>query len=268
MRWLVRLALLAAAAANKRLTVTDMDSGGLREAVSRFPQVVVLMHNGSAEVQAFQPWLYALAQAVPKLRFTRIHVGGEARAVRNAFRVATLPSVKIFQRDHEAGKRISDYTGPPLDFDEMLEWCEAVAAGREHRHSQPAYEPPIKQDGEGGPTAAAPRAGSSGGSKKKGGVPDSVRLMSETMVKETRLMRILEQQGPEATRRYQGRLSYLFQKILDDEGITQEESFKVQDANRRARDQTREEFMTGAPEDLIQEVERPVLLGAKAKDEL
>ena len=63
-------------------------------------------------------------------------------------------------------------------------------------------------------------------------------------------------------------MSYLFQKILEDEGITQEESFKVQDANRRARDQTREEFMTGAPEDLIQEVERPVLLGAKAKDEL
>ena len=37
------MALLAAAAANKRVAVVDMDAQGMREAVSRYPHLVILI---------------------------------------------------------------------------------------------------------------------------------------------------------------------------------------------------------------------------------
>ena len=131
-RWvllsLAWLALLASVSANQRLIVADMDMHSMRETVNRFSRMVVLMHDGSAAVKAFQPWLYALAQAMPQLRFARIDVAGEARIVADTFGVTALPAIKIFQRDLEAGKRVVDYTGP-LEFDPLLEWCEAMVAG-------------------------------------------------------------------------------------------------------------------------------------------
>lgn len=83
-------------------------------------------------------------------------------------------------------------------------------------------------------------------------IQESVQRMSETMVRETRLLRILADQGPEQQERYQGRVAHLYRQIVQEEGIGTKDTFRVQDANRRARDQARQEVLTGAPEDIIQ----------------
>lgn len=125
------LSLSAAVSSSQRVSVMDMDMHSMRETVNRFSRMVVLMHDGTAAIKAFQPWLYALAQKVPQLRFARINVAGEARVVAETFKVFALPAIKIFQRDLEAGKRVVDYAGP-LEFDPLLEWCEAMVAGCAH----------------------------------------------------------------------------------------------------------------------------------------
>ena len=101
----------------------------------------------------------------------------------------------------------------------------------------------------------------------EGGANAGDAALGRTAQLRLRGQRGLRQRGA-AVHPYQGRVSHLYRQILQDEGIQRDEAFKVQDANRRARDQARHEMLTGAPEDLVQEVERPVALGARGKDEL
>lgn len=98
-RWLLWLSALLTVAANKRITVIDMDMEHMRETINRFESMIVLMHDGSKETLTFQPWLYAIAQAVPTIRIGIINLVGTGAAITHTFRMRSLPAIKIFNRD-------------------------------------------------------------------------------------------------------------------------------------------------------------------------
>jgi len=272
MRSLLSLVLLLPVAANPRIGVLDMSMDRFRETVNRFSRVIVIMHDADADMVAFQPWLYAIAQAVPQVRIARINVAGPAKAVANTFHVASLPAIKLFQRDEAVGKRIIDYTGP-LDFEPLIEWCEAMRDGTEHPLSQSGFEPATPEADE--LRAEHQRMRSGGGAAIQGAdgqamssVPDSVRKMAKTMVRETRLQRMLEERGPKNVERYKGRVAAVYRQIVEEEGVDIKDQFKVQEANRRARNKVMDEVLTGAPVDIVDEVNLEVNLGGRNKDEL
>ena len=91
--------MLLTVGANKRITVIDMDMEHMRETINRFESMVVLMHDGSEEIEAFQPWLYAIAQAVPKIRIGRINLKGTGATITHTFKIRSVPAIKIFNRD-------------------------------------------------------------------------------------------------------------------------------------------------------------------------
>ena len=302
--------MLLTTAANKRITVIDMDMDHMRETINRFESMVVLMHDGSEDIAAFQPWLYAIAQAVPKIRIGRINLAGTGAAITHTFKIRSLPAIKIFNRDEVckpdhlalatlsqcitrtmrpcsaansyarlwpqvSGKRITDYTGP-LEYEPLLSWCEAMSAGvgLEHKLSQPAYEPPTPQTDR----LRAAKKGMKGAAvldkegRPKQDVPEEVRMMAETMVKEQRLQRLFDERDPEGKhdmfKKYQGRVGHVYREIVEAEGIDKNDQFAVQEANRRARAKVQAEVLTGAPDDVVAEFNREVNLGGKSKDEL
>ena len=174
-----------------------------------------------------------------------------------------------------SGKRITDYTGP-LEYDPLLSWCEAMNAGvgLEHKLSQPAFEPPTPQTDR----LRAAKKGMKGAAvldkdgSPKAGVPEEVRMMAETMVKEQRLQRLFDERDPEGKhdmfKKYQGRVGHVYREIVEAEGIDVNDQFAVQEANRRARAKVQSEVLTGAPDDVVAEFNREVNLGGKSKDEL
>ena len=272
--------------------------------------MAVLMHDGSEEIEAFQPWLYAIAQVVPKIRIGRINLKGTGAAITHTFKITSVPAIKIFNRDEVgmpkalgaanhsqcfandmrprsavapsprpwrqvSGKRITDYTGP-LEYDPLLSWCEAMNAGvgLEHKLSQPAFEPPTPQTDR----LRAAKKSMKGAAvldkdgSPKAGVPEEVRMMAETMVKEQRLQRLFDERDPEGKhdmfKKYQGRVGHVYREIVEAEGIDINDQFAVQEANRRARAKVQREVLTGAPDDVVAEFNREVNLGGKSKDEL
>jgi len=218
----------------------------------------VFMYEGACPESAkFRPWLYAMSQLMPRLAFGRIDVSGPGGPVAATFKVlphSGSPAIKMFQRDNPEGKRIIDYRGP-LEFDAMADWCRAVVAGREHSHSQEGYEPPEHAAA----AAASKEASKKGNALDK--LPDSVRAMAETMVREQRLQRVLKQRGGGMAEKYENLVSERYQQIVSEEGTNVDEKFASQEANRRARDEVRNQLLSTAPADVREEIEREVHLG-------
>lgn len=149
-----------------------------------------------------------------------------------------------------------------------------IGIGLEHKLSQPAYEPPTPETDQ----LRAAKKGMKGAAvldkdgKVKAGVPEEVRMMAETMVREQRLQRLFDERDPagkhDMYKKYQGRVAHVYTEIVEAEGIDVNNQFTVQDANRRARSKVQGEVLTGAPADVVAEFNREVNLGGKSKDEL
>ena len=270
------LALLTVSAfAAPRAPVRDITGvQHLQKAAQRQRWMFVFMYDGDCNAaSSFRPWLFALAQMVPNLAITRMDVSQEDGVVKDVFSVTRLPQVKLFVRDNPVGERIIDYVGP-LEFESLFGWCKAVLTGKQHALSKFGVEPRAAQ-GSGTPSGSAHGAtgngGSSGSAMDK--LPESVRLMAMTMVRETRLQRVLTQQGGGRLERYDAMVANRYQDIVSREGIDAEDKFAVQEANRRARDMVREEILVTAPSHIRDEIENDVNMGDMApgllpKDEI
>ena len=246
----------------KVLKLSDLT---LHPTVSRFAKMIVLMHDGTCEkTRMFQPWLHAVANMVPELPVGQVDVSQSRRALATAFKVETSPIIKMFMRDNPKGKRIIDYKGP-LDFDRVLEWTKAVAAGREHSSSAFGAEPP---EAPGGASRAAAQQSQMGGKPSAmSQLPESVRMMAQTMVREQRLTRILKERGGGRAEHYQALVGQKYAKIVEDEGTDLEDKWAVQEANRRARSEVQEELLATAPANVRAEVEAEVNLGDMGADD-
>lgn len=248
--------LLAALVSVTGADVIEMTPSTMAKAVSRHKRIVVFMYDGACPASAkFQPWLFAMSQLMPRLAFARIDVSGPGHPVAATFQVSSSPAIKMFQRESQAGERVIDYQGP-LKFDDLVEWCRTLVAGKKHAHSTAGFEPPEH--------AAAARAAKDRSEKSNAlnGLPASVRAMAETMVREQRLQRVLKQRGNGMTEKYEDLVSTRYQQLVADEGIDVNDKFASQEANRRARDSVRDELLDSAPADIREEIEREVHLGA------
>ena len=240
-----------------RTSVMTLTASTLTPTVSHFERMIVLMHQSKCEAtKSFQPWLHAVANLVPGIQIGQIDIGA-ARSIATAFKVSEKrpgPAIKLFLRDNPKGKRIVDYKGP-LEFDALLDWCKAVAAGRSHSLSAYGAEPPE-------PSASAQPGGKASGMSK---LPEGVRSMAETMVRETRLQRILTERGGGRAEHYNRLVQERFAKIVGDEETDMEDKFAVQEANRRARNEVQEELLKDAPANIRAEVRAAVNLGDMGK---
>ena len=251
-----------------RARVRTMDAEMLQMAVGRHRRFIVWMHDGAdAATKAFQPWLYAIANLVPHLPFGTIDLSqGRGAEVAEAFKVQSrLPQIKLFVRDNPKGKRILDYTGP-LEFDELFSWLQTVLNGQDHELSAYGVEP------EGGPEPVTPADGGRNPGGARGGamgqLPESVRLMAQTMVRETRLQRILKQHGGGRAEHYDAMVATKYRELIEEEKTDLGDKFAVQEVNRRARDAVRTELMVDAPLHIREEVEADVSLGDAANSML
>ena len=243
-----------------RAHVREMTPEGLQSAVGKHRRFMVLFHDGADKVTtAFQPWLYALANLIPHVPLGRIDLSQKrGDEVAQAFRVAGtgVPAVKLFIRDNPKGQRIINYRGP-LDFDKVLDWARAAIDGKEHALSAFGYEP----EGADAKEEAAKKAAADSPMSK---LPESVRLMAQTMVRETRLQRILKQQGGDRAARYDQMVAQKYAELIQEEKTDLNDKFAVQEANRRARDEVRELLMNDAPVHIREEIEADVSLGDAA----
>ena len=253
-----------------RARVRRLDADTLQQAVTKHRRFMVLMHDGAdATTRAFQPWLFALANLLPQLPVGTIDLSDARGAkIAEAFQVPSsqLPTVKLLVRDNPAGQRIVDYRGP-LEFDPLLEWIHAAMNDEAHELSAFGAEPPGSDD-----KSAASGGGAAGSAMSR--LPESVRAMAATMIRETRLQRLLKQQGGGRVERYDQMVADRYRELIEEEGTDLDDKFAVQEANRRARDDVREELMKDAPVHVREEVEAEVSLGdaqnarSGSKDEL
>ena len=245
-----------------RARVRKLDAETLQHSVTKFRRFFVLMHDGADDAtRAFQPWLYAIANLMPHLPIGTIDLSkGRGSEVAEAFEVGNgLPVVKLFVRDNPKGKRIVDYKGP-LDFDKLLGWVRAAINDEDHELSAYGVEPVASEP----PPKAAAAGGGGPGGGPMGMLPESVRAMARTMVRETRLQRILKQQGGGRVEQYDAMVSAKYRELIESEGTDLGDKFAVQEANRRARDAVREQLMADAPLHVREEVEAEVNLGDAA----
>ena len=170
-----------------RASVKELDARSLQRIVAKHRRFIVMMHFGDDEAtRAFQPWLFAIANMVPEIPIGRVDLSSKERGAEmaGAFQVPSgATQLKLFIRDKPKGERIVDYRGP-LQFEPLLGWVRAAISGEEHEHSAPGVEPPSSG-------AEPPRGG--GGMMNK--LPESVRTTAKTMIMESRLQKILRQQG-------------------------------------------------------------------------
>jgi len=195
MRAFCVLAALVLPAYCQQVSVLEVDAAGLQHVVSRSKRVVVLMYDGEAcgTSHLFQPWLHAIAQRLPSLTFARVDMSNSTGtpAIAEYFGVpagSKGPIVKAMIRDADPGKRVVNYNGP-LEFAPLLKWGTAVLDDYAHEHSSPGYEPPVDE---------AQRSREEKQRRAKNamnGLPGAVKDMAETMVKEGRLKRVLEDMG-------------------------------------------------------------------------
>lgn len=252
-------------AASPRNQVRVIDGFDMLQRVARRQhKLIVLMYEGGdASAKAFQPWLFALAQLVPHFAVTTFDVTHDKGLVQQAFDVTTTPVVKLLARDSPKGERVIDYRGP-LEFEALLGWAKAVVKGESHALSAFGAEP-LEE------TAAAGK-NSAGGKGVMGGLqnlPESVRNMATTMVRERRLQKLLKEYGDERVAKYNAAVSQRYQQIVAEEGLDLSDKFAVQEANRKAREVIREEILADAPDHVRDEVEGEVQMGdMRQKDEV
>lgn len=255
---LLLLAQLPASAAraprNHVRKIQDIEM--LQSVAQRQRRFLVFMHEG-AELTPFQPWLFALAQLVPHFTMATMDVAEKNALVKHVFKLSGTPLLKLFVRDNPKGERIIDYTGP-LEFEALLGWARAVIKGESHKFSTFAAEPP-----EGPTPPEAKKQGSKGGSAMDR-LPEGVRAMATTMVRERRLQRILGQYGDGRAAQYDQQVSHRYRQIVAEEGLDLSDKVAVQDANRRARDLVRDEILADAPDQVRDEVMGEVNMGDAA----
>ena len=247
--------LVGVCLAATEMEVHDLSPNTLQAFATRRRRAMVLMYEKScAATQGFQPWLFALAQMFPSMAVGQLDVtdeGGEA--ITSVFNVTKLPQIKVFARDNPKGQRVVNYEGE-LEFDSLYNWTQAVQTGQDHELSSFGPEP-----------AESPMAPSNSNSGSTGNafanLPPEVRKMATTMVRESRLQKLLKQQGGGRLERYDRMVSQRYRQIMKEEGTDLSDKFGVQEANRRARDQVREEILESAPEHIREEVESDVSMG-------
>jgi len=249
-----------------RARVRELDAEMLQNAVGKHRRFLVLMHGGKdTAVSAFQPWLYALANFLPHIPLGRVDLsqeGGSNLAEGFAVDASEHPRLKLFVRDNPMGKRIIDYLGP-LDFEAMLGWARAAVNDEEHELSAYGVEPYSGEDEPELQQAHAQKQAEAGGAMSN--LPESVRRMAQTMVRETRLQRILKQHGGGRVEQYDAMVQQKYAEIVGEESTDLEDKFQVQEANRRARDFVRDQLMADAPLHIREEVEADVNLGDAKK---
>lgn len=239
------LLILAAAEGERERAIAELDQKSLFMTVNRNRRTVAIMYNGLVDtrMQRFMPWLFAIAQLLPRQQFVLVDVShrGSPDLVA-AFELDDSPAVRLFQRDRPAGERVVNYVGP-VSFEPLLQWCSAVLEDKEHPYSAPGVEPPGMQQlpQKGGARAGASAKGAGASAKRAGAsakstgaeaggrdLPDSVRQMAETMVRESRLQRAFKQSGGGLAEQYEARVSELYQQIVRDTGIDSGDKFAVQ----------------------------------------
>ena len=85
-----------------------------------------------------------------------------------------------------------------------------------------------------------------------------------TMVRESRLQRILTKQGGGRVEMYDSMVAQRYMKLMKEESLDLSDKFGVQEVNRRARNEVREELLATAPEHIREEVEAEVSMGDMA----
>lgn len=243
-----------------QVAVLDVDGAGLQRTVGRSKRTVALLYDGAAclATHHFQPWLFAIAQRLPGLTFVRVDISNTTGSpgIAHSFRVDAekpSPRIKAFMRDAETGGRVIDFTGA-LEFDPLLSWGTAMRDSLPHELSAPGYEPPIDEDS---------RQREIEERRKKNAMsnlPDNVRNMADTMVKEGRLKRALEEIGMYEA--YESEVSKVFKAILSENKLSEgSEAFKTQEANRLARNLVREKILKNAPAHIKDMIDQEVTLG-------
>ena len=272
------LCVLAAAGgdAGSAPTVLELTHDTMLGALNRHRRIVVLMYRGKKckASRLFQPWLFALAHRLPGVQFARVDATEGEGSIADAFGVTSSPTIKAFQRTKPKGERVTDYTGP-VDFDSLLEWGEAIADDKVHRYSAVGIEPgggggggDGDSDGDGSRDAGD---GTAAGdppptAARAKGMPESVRRMAETMVREKRLQRLLAARGAEASEAYSRRVTARYEELAAAAGVDPQrtaDQFSVQELNRRARDLVRDEVLAEAPDEVRREVLAEVNVGRK-----
>ena len=280
------LCVLAAAGvdAGSAPTVLELTHDTMLGALNRHRRIVVLMYRGKKckASRLFQPWLFALAHRLPGVQFARVDATEGEGSIADAFGVTSSPTIKAFQRTKPKGERVTDYTGP-VDFDSLLEWGEAIADDKVHRYSAVGIEPGSSGGGDdGGGGGGGGDGGGGDGSRDAGdgtaagdppptaarakGMPESVRRMAETMVREKRLQRLLAARGAEASEAYSRRVTARYEELAAAAGVDPQrttDQFSVQELNRRARDLVRDEVLAEAPDEVRREVLAEVNVGRK-----
>jgi hypothetical protein len=248
---------------------TVADLGGiqmLQKFATRHRRAAVLLYEGSCQTtKMFQPWLFALAQFVPQIPIAQVDVSMDGGTIKETFGVASLPQLKIFAKDNPKGQRIIDYTGP-FEFESLMGWFKAILAGERHALSVYGSEPP---EPEPETSSSVVLDGGKDSNRQTStnhmdSVPESVRNMAVTMVRESRLQRILKEQGGGVLDRYNSMVASRYMQIIKDESIGQEDKFGIQEANRRAREEVRDTILEEAPGYVREEIESEVHLGDMA----
>lgn len=259
----------------EQVSVLEVDAAGLQHVVSRTKRVVVFMYDGAAceTSHLFQPWLHAIAQRLPSLTFARVDMSNSTGtpAIAEYFGVAAgskSPQVKAMMRDNEPGQRVLNYLGP-IEFEPFLAWSTAVLDGLPHDFSELGYEPPVDEE------RWSQEEEKRRAKNAMNNLPDAVREMAETMVKEGRLKRVLEELGK--VDEYEAQVSETFKAIVKENNIdTKSDTYATQEANRLARNLVRKKLLNYAPPHVREIVDADVTLGdgnsampqAGGKDEL
>lgn len=235
-----------------------LDANTLQKLSARSDKMLVVMYSGSClETKAFQPWLYALANLMPSLPVGIVDVARDGGMVAKSFNVSNPPVIKLFQRKAAPGKRLINFMGP-MQFDGLFEWCKVVAAGDEHPLSEYGQEPAEHPEGHPG----RPKSGS-----VMNKLPDGVRKMAETMVKENRLRNVLKERSEGKFEQYEALVSQEFRRIMSEDNVNADDKFGIQEVNRKARDIVREMILKTAPEHIRAEIEREVNMGDVAEQD-
>lgn len=274
-RLLVAVALVLPVSC-QQVSVLEVDAAGLQHVVSRTKRVVVFMYDGEACTTShlFQPWLHAIAQRLPSLTFARVDMSNSTGTpeIAEYFGVAAgskSPQVKAMMRENEPGQRVINYLGP-IEFEPFLAWSTAVLDGIPHDFSELGYEPSVDEE------RRSQEEEKRRAKNAMNSLPDAVREMAETMVKEGRLKRVLEEMGKVDD--YEAQVSETFKGIVRENNIdTKADSYATQEANRLARNLVRKKLLNYAPPHVREIVDADVTLGdgngamppkAARKDEL
>ncbi len=239
--------------------VIELDGPRLQQMAGRHKRMVVWMHEpGCAVTKAWQPWLFALSNVLPRLALGKVDVTPFNRTVANAFGLAPGigPALKALIRDNEKGERVVDYTGP-LDFDSVLSWSQSILGGEDHEHSRFGVEPPE------GPT---PKKAKKAGGDPMSNLPKNVREMAETMVRESRLQKVLRDHGGGILEQYEGAVADTFNRLKQRDDFDADNKQMVQELNRAAREMVRNDLLASAPLDVREEIEAEVSLGDMPAD--